>query len=85
MPLLNENEEDFAIEEFLAEEQKKNLQKVLTTLIEPYRKEDQDEVHECRETRGAAGVSQDGAQHWDWGGVKIDAFPVHAASLRIRL
>jgi hypothetical protein len=36
----------------LAEEQRKDLAKVLATLIEPYRKEDQDEVGECLAKQG---------------------------------
>jgi hypothetical protein len=36
----------------LAEEQKKELQKVLQALIEPYRKEDQDEALECLHKQG---------------------------------
>jgi hypothetical protein len=36
----------------LADEQKKALQKVLGLLIDPFRKEDQDEVHECLRKQG---------------------------------
>lgn len=36
----------------LADDQKKELQKVLTALIEPYRKEDQDEALECLRKQG---------------------------------
>jgi hypothetical protein len=36
----------------LAEEHKKDLQKLLTALIEPYRKEDQDEALECLKKQG---------------------------------
>src|SRR5262249_7287012 len=36
----------------LADEQKKELQKVLSSLIEPFRKEDQDEVVECLKKQG---------------------------------
>jgi len=36
----------------LAEEQKKELQKVMAILVEPYRKEDQDEVLECLQKQG---------------------------------
>ena len=36
----------------LADEQKKELQKVLPMLIEPYRKDDQDEAMACLKTQG---------------------------------